>query len=49
MNFYTCLTTFVLGLLGVGQLHGYLVSGKVPTNFNDTPKVLRDIVRSARP
>lgn len=46
MNFYTFLTTFVLGLLGVGQLHEYLVSGKVPTNFNEAPKVLRDIVES---
>jgi hypothetical protein len=49
MNFYTCLTAFVLGLLGLGQLHEYLVLGEVPTNFNDAPKVLRDIVRSAQP
>lgn len=46
MNFYTLLTTFVLGLLGVGQLHEYLVSGKAPENFNEAPLVFRSIIES---
>ena len=46
MNFYTLLTTFVLGLLGVGQLHEYLVSGKAPENYKDAPLVFRNIIES---
>lgn len=46
LNFWPFLISFVLGLLGIGQLHEYIVSGKTPANFEKAPAVLRAIVES---
>lgn len=45
-KFWSIIITFVFGLLGVGQLHDYLVTGQAPTDFEKAPKVLRSIIES---
>lgn len=44
LNFWSILSTFILGLLGMGQLHEYLVSGNAPANYEEAPRVLRSII-----
>lgn len=34
----------MLGLLGVGQLHDYIVTGKAPADYDKAPQILRAIV-----
>lgn len=45
-NFWSLLITFTVGLLGLGQLHDYVVTGKVSDNYGDAPQLLRAIVES---
>jgi hypothetical protein len=45
-KFWSILFTFVLGLLGVGQLHDYLVTGQAPANYEEAPRILRTIIDS---
>jgi hypothetical protein len=45
-NFWSILITFTVGLLGLGQLHDYIVTGKVSDNYGDAPELLRSIVES---
>jgi len=45
-NFWSILSTLLLGLFGMGQLHEYIVSGNVPANFEDAPKILRSIIET---
>lgn len=44
INFWSFLTTFILGLLGMGQLHDYIVNGKAPENYEEAPVILRSII-----
>lgn len=44
LNFWSFLTTFILGLLGMGQLHDYIVNGKAPENYEEAPVILRSII-----
>ena len=44
LNFWSILSTFIIGLLGLGQLHDYIVSGKAPANYEEAPMVLRSII-----
>ena len=44
INFWSLLSTFILGLLGVGQLHDYIVSGKAPADYEEAPRILRSII-----
>ena len=45
-NFWSLIITFTVGLLGLGQLHDYVVTGKVSDNYGDAPELLRSIVES---
>lgn len=45
-KFWSILTSLIVGLLGIGQLHDYLVTGKVPERYEDAPRILRQIVES---
>lgn len=45
-KFWSFLITFTLGLLGVGQLHDYLVTGQTPANYEEAPMILRSIIDS---
>ncbi len=45
-NFWSITVSLVLGLIGISQLHEYMVSGNIPANFNRAPRALREIVQS---
>lgn len=45
-KFWSILFSFVVGLLGVGQLHDYLVTGTASPEIEDAPRVFRAIIDS---
>lgn len=45
-NFWSIITSLLLGLFGLGQLHQYIVEGRVPEHYEKAPEVLRTLIES---
>lgn len=45
-KFWSFLFSFVFGLLGIGQLHDYLVTGQASADINEAPRVFLSIIET---
>lgn len=43
-KFWSFICSFIFGLLGIGQLHDYLVTGTASADLNDAPRVFLSII-----
>lgn len=45
-KFWSILASLIVGLLGIGHLHDYLITGEVREGYEDAPRILRKIIES---